>query len=388
MIWNELEDMRRRENRARGYVEVKTPLIYDKALWEHLGPLGEVPREHVPDPADGDQRFAIKPMNCPGHMRPLRRARCAATASCRCATPRPRRSIATSSAGSLHGLTRVRACHPGRRAHLLHARADRGRDLRLPRLRDATSTTCSTSSRGSSSRPGPRTSSAPTRSGTSPRARSRRRSSGASIEYSSNEGDGAFYGPKIDLHMTDVARPLVADGDDPARQRRCRALRPAATWAPTTPSTRRTSSTARCSARSSASSASSPSTTRAPSRSGSRRCRSRILPVGEGHREAAHALARAARAGYRVDVDDSDETVGKRIRNGELEKIPFTIVYGDRRSDESLAIRERGGGQTEESLGDFLAKLATLDPEKQERTRLLTSRRSRACGGSTESKVR
>ena len=50
VIWNELEDMRRRENAGRGYVEVKTPLIYDKVLWETLGPLGEVPREHVPDP--------------------------------------------------------------------------------------------------------------------------------------------------------------------------------------------------------------------------------------------------------------------------------------------------------------------------------------------------
>ena len=37
VIWNELEDMRRREDAARGYVEVKTPLIYDKVLWERSG---------------------------------------------------------------------------------------------------------------------------------------------------------------------------------------------------------------------------------------------------------------------------------------------------------------------------------------------------------------
>src|SRR3954447_16725700 len=37
VLWNELEDLRRRENAARGYVEVKTPLIYDKALWERSG---------------------------------------------------------------------------------------------------------------------------------------------------------------------------------------------------------------------------------------------------------------------------------------------------------------------------------------------------------------
>ena len=71
----------------------------------------------------------------------------------------------------------------------------------------------------------------------------------------------------------------------------------------------------------------------------------RVIPVGEGHREAAHALAGAARR-YRVEVDDSDETVGKRIRNAELEKIPFTVVYGDDESDESLAVREHGGEQS------------------------------------------
>ena len=37
VIWNQLEDLRRRENQRRGYVEVKTPLIYDKSLWERSG---------------------------------------------------------------------------------------------------------------------------------------------------------------------------------------------------------------------------------------------------------------------------------------------------------------------------------------------------------------
>ena len=46
------------------------------------------------------------------------------------------------------------------------------------------------------------------------------------IDYFVNEGEGAFYGPKIDLHMTDVLGPLVADGDDPARRADAAALRP------------------------------------------------------------------------------------------------------------------------------------------------------------------
>ena len=102
------------------------------------------------------------------------------------------------------------------------------------------------SSRTRSSRRGPTTSSAPTSSGTSPRACCGARSSGSGIDYRIAEGDGAFYGPKIDLLMDRRARPLLADGDDPARRADAGAASAAPTWAPTTASTRRTSSTARC----------------------------------------------------------------------------------------------------------------------------------------------
>jgi threonyl-tRNA synthetase len=87
----------------------------------------------------------------------------------------------------------------------------------------------------------------------------------------------------------------------------------------------------------------------------------RVLPVGEAHLAAATSLVERLKAeGYRAEVGEPTETIGKRIRQAELEKVPFTVVYGDRESDASLAIRERGGGQTQESLADFLATLATL----------------------------
>jgi threonyl-tRNA synthetase len=88
----------------------------------------------------------------------------------------------------------------------------------------------------------------------------------------------------------------------------------------------------------------------------------RVLPVGEGYADGALAIVEQLRgAGYRVDVGEATETIGKRIRASELEKIPFTVVFGDRESEQSLAIRERGGEQTEQSLADFLEMLATLD---------------------------
>ena len=50
--------------------------------------------------------------------------------------------------------------------------------------------------------------------------------------------------------------------------------------------------------------------------------------------------------GFRAEVDERDETLGKRIRDAELEKVPFVVVYGDRESEEALAVREQGGGQS------------------------------------------
>src|SRR5664279_851567 len=61
VIWNELEDLRRRENGKRGYVEVKTPLIYDQKLWERSGHW-EKYREHMFLIPEEDRVFSIKPM--------------------------------------------------------------------------------------------------------------------------------------------------------------------------------------------------------------------------------------------------------------------------------------------------------------------------------------
>jgi threonyl-tRNA synthetase len=82
----------------------------------------------------------------------------------------------------------------------------------------------------------------------------------------------------------------------------------------------------------------------------------RVVPVGEGHREAATALA-AKLDSFRVEVDERDETVGKRIRDAEVEKIPYVVVWGDKESEGALAIRERGGGQSTRSLDEFVREL-------------------------------
>jgi threonyl-tRNA synthetase len=83
------------------------------------------------------------------------------------------------------------------------------------------------------------------------------------------------------------------------------------------------------------------------------------IELNGAHLPRAAELAKKLE-GYRVEIDDSDETVGKRIRNAELDKIPYVIVWGDKESDEAIAIRERGGDQKNLPLPAFLEELATL----------------------------
>ena len=104
----------------------------------------------------------------------------------------------------------------------------------------------------------------------------------------------------------------------------------------------------------------------------------RVLAVSEQHREAARGSRAASRdAGYRVEVDERDETLGKRIRDSELEKIPYVVVWGERESDEALAVRTRADGQTTKSLAELLTELAELDAARSTRGRLSLSQRPR-----------
>ncbi len=74
----------------------------------------------------------------------------------------------------------------------------------------------------------------------------------------------------------------------------------------------------------------------------------RVLPIGEAHREYANRVAeKLTSAGLRADVDGDDDTIGKRIRTGETEKIPYLLIVGDNEvTDGTVSVRERGTGDT------------------------------------------
>ena len=359
VIWNELEALRRSENARRGYVEVKTPLIYDKALWVTSGHWEKFRENMFLIPLEDDQVYGIKPMNCPGHMLlfgetlrsyrelPLRYAE---------AAPLHRNELA----GALHGLTRVRHVTQDD-AHIFCTQEQIPSELDacIDYLRFLYGRFGLEPRAEFSTRPDDKLGSDEEWDFTEGELEAALKRN--SIEYVVGAGEGSFYGPKIDLHITDVLGRSWQLGT--IQLDRQMPLRFGLTYMGSDNTEHPVFVIHR---------ALFGSFERfigiliehyagafpfwlAP-------VQIRVLPVGEGHLEAAMTIVERLRAaGYRVDVGEPTETIGKRIRASELEKIPFTIVFGDRESEQSLAIRERGGEQTEESLADLLEKLATLD---------------------------
>jgi Threonyl-tRNA synthetase len=200
IVWNELEDLRRRENKRRGYIEVKTPVIFDKTLWEISGHWEKF-RDNMFLIPEGERIYGLKPMNCPGHMLifgnrlrsyrelPLRYAE---------AGTLHRNELA----GTLHGLTRVR--HVTQDDSHLFVTREQIEDEVFGCL-DFTSYLYDLFGLDYkfelSTRPDNKLGTDEEWDFTEGALRAALERRG--IEYELNEGDGAFYGPKIDLHMTD-----------------------------------------------------------------------------------------------------------------------------------------------------------------------------------------
>ena len=87
----------------------------------------------------------------------------------------------------------------------------------------------------------------------------------------------------------------------------------------------------------------------------------RVIPISDAQNEAARALAaRLKGAGLRVHVDDRSETLKYRIREGELQKVPYMAVVGQREAEsDGLALRVRGAGKKQEimSVTAFLERI-------------------------------
>jgi threonyl-tRNA synthetase len=71
-----------------------------------------------------------------------------------------------------------------------------------------------------------------------------------------------------------------------------------------------------------------------------------VLPIADRHTDAAAEVARRLReGGLRAEVDDRTESVGRKIRDAEMRKIPYMLVVGDREAETgSAAVRRRHEG--------------------------------------------
>ena len=87
----------------------------------------------------------------------------------------------------------------------------------------------------------------------------------------------------------------------------------------------------------------------------------RVLPVAEVHADYAHDVAARLRTeGFRVDVVSAVEPLGKRVRNGKVEKLPYVLVVGDDDvANDTVGVNRRGEDKPERdvTVADFIARL-------------------------------
>ena len=357
VIWNELEDLRRRENAKRGYVEVKTPLLYDIETYITSGHYENYEENMFFVKRHEDEKLmALKPMNCPGHMLLFGSRR-------RSYRELPLRYAESSTlhrderGGTLHGLLRVKHVTQDD-AHVFVTEEQIQEEIHgmVEYARFLYDLFGLTAHAELSTRPDKRL-------GTDEQWDHAEAALEAALkrhemDYVISPGEGTFYGPKIDLHMTDsLGRSwqmgtIQLDYQMPTRFGLTYSGADNTDHDPVVIHRALLGSLERFTGILIEHYAGAFPFWLAP-------VQIRIIPVGEDHRGAARKLKEQL-GDYRVEVDERDETVGKRIRDAEVEKIPYVIVYGDKESDESLAVRKRGGEQSTLSLDGLRAEISEV----------------------------
>jgi threonyl-tRNA synthetase len=342
VLWNELTKLWREENAARGYREVKTPILYDVELFQTSGHW-DAYREHMYFTEVEGRTMGLKPMNCPAHVQLYKDER-------RSYRDLPVRFSEQGvlhrhePGGTLHGLLRVRQITQDD-AHIFCSEAqvpaevnrclDFGQAIYdrfgfVPRAELST-------------RPDKRIGSEEMWDRAEATLKTALKDRGA--DYQIAEGEGTFYGPKIDLHMTDsIGRSwqlgtvqldyvmperfgLTYTGQDNADHRPVmihRALM---------------GSFERFSGILIEHYAGEFPVWLAP-------VQAIVLPIADRHLDYARSVTeRLAREGIRAQLDDRTESIARKIRDAELGKVPYMLVVGDReQAADEVALREHRAG--------------------------------------------
>ncbi len=343
VILNNLMDFWKKEHTKRGYCEIRTPLILERSLWIQSGHWDHY-RDNMYFTEIDERPFAIKPMNCPGGMLvyksqirsyrdlPLRMAELGVV-------HRHERS------GVLHGLMRVR-CFTQDDAHL-YCRPDQVKDeikgiMDLCRFiyKDVFGFkyTMELSTR-------PDNSMGSEEQWKIAETALQQALEETGSEYKLNPGDGAFYGPKIDFHLEDcIGRTwqcgtiqldfqmpekfdLKYIGDDGKEHRPVMLHRTVL------------GSLERFFGILIENFAGAFPYWIAP-------LQARVLPVSDEFVEYGKSVEQTLRSwGVRVETDERDEKLGKKIRDAQTQKVPYMIVIGEKeRESGTVAPRERAKG--------------------------------------------
>jgi threonyl-tRNA synthetase len=342
VIRNELENYWRELHRKWGYQEVKTPIILTRQLWERSGHWYHY-KENMYTTVIDEEDFAIKPMNCPGAMLiynsdlhsyrdfPIRMGELGLV---------HRHELS----GALHGLMRVRSFTQDD-AHIFMLPSQITSEVKgVIDLVDTIYRLFGFQYHVElSTKPEKAMGSDEMWEIATQALEQALKEKGMS--YKINPGDGAFYGPKIDFHLRDsIGRTwqcgtiqldfqlpekfdLTYVGEDGQKHRPVMVHRTAF------------GSIERFIGILTEHYAGAFPTWLAP-------VQVKVLPIAERHAPYAKKLADDLfKANVRVELDDRNEKIGYKIREAQLEKVPYMLVVGDKEMENNtVAVRKRGQG--------------------------------------------
>ncbi len=354
-LYNTLANYMRGVLLPNGYVEVKTPLVYNKALWETSGHWSHY-RQNMFLIESDEEQMAMKAMNCPGHYLlfasqvrsyrelPLRFHE---------QTPLHRNELA----GVLSGLTRVRQFSQDD-GHCFVMQDQIGDEVE--RLLNLVQRVYDDFGLAFEAKLGTRPPEFLGEVGTWNHAEAQLKEAldRARMPYALNAGDGAFYGPKIDFDITDAigrkwqCATIQLDYQMPERFDLKYVGADNTEHRPVVIHRAIFGSFERFIAILIEHYAGAFPLWLAP-------VQAVVLPISDRHL-AYGALVRdeIGAAGLRVELDERQEKIGYKIREAQLQKIPYMLVVGDREAAEhAVSVRERSGGDKgSSSVAEFIER--------------------------------
>ena len=340
---NELENFWREVHHDFEYDEIRTPIILNKHLWETSGHWDHY-RENMYTTIIDDEEYAIKPMNCPGGILvyqnemhsyrdlPLRYAELGLV---------HRHELS----GALHGLFRVRAFTQDDAHVFMLPEQMQSELMKVIELFDRIYSQFGLKYHVElSTKPDNAMGDDAIWEAATEALRNAIEAKG--IDYVINPGDGVFYGPKLDYHIEDSlgrtwqCGTIQLDmnlperfnveyiGEDGQKHRTIMIHRACF------------GSMERFIGILTEHYAGAFPTWMAP-------VQVKVLPISEKHVEYANQLAKQMRHDYvRVEVDDRNEKIGYKIRQAQMEKVPYMLVVGDKEmEDNSVNVRKHGGDE-------------------------------------------